>query len=153
MYTISDTDALAPIRSQRWAAFSQLLVPALKSHAPLFLVLGIHIVCAAVLTALNPGMTPPGLMTLALSFLAILGVILPLSILSLRFYHLATKVRPEHPIPALVRDMWDFLRQPDRAANGLSIVIVFIFFINIFTYLKGSVPIIQPFSWDPTFIE
>ncbi len=79
MYTISNTDAPSPIRSQRWAAFSALWIPALKSHAPLFLLLGIHIVCAAVLTAVNPGMTPPELMTLVL-FLAFLGVILPLSI-------------------------------------------------------------------------
>ena len=98
-------------------------------------------------------MTPPDLMTLALSFLAFLGVILPLSIVSLRFYHLATKVRPDHPIPALVRDVWDCLRQPDRAANGFSIVIVFVFFMNVFAYLKGSVPIVQPFAWDPTFME
>ncbi len=109
MYTISNTDASSPIRSQRWTAFSALWILALKSHAPLFLLLAIHIICAAVLTAVMPGMTPPDLMTLVL-FLAFLGVILPLSIVSLRFYHLATKVRPEHPIPALMRDVWDFLR-------------------------------------------
>ena len=45
--------------------------------------LGINIICAAVLTAVTPGMTPPGLMTLVL-FLVFLGVILPLSIVSLR---------------------------------------------------------------------
>jgi hypothetical protein len=120
---------------------------------PLFLLLAIHIACAAVLTAVTPGMTPRGFVTLALSVLTLLGVILPLSILTLRFYHLATKVRPEHPIPALARDVWDFLRQPDRAANGFSILIVIVFFINVFTYLKGTVPVVQPFAWDTTFME
>ncbi len=152
MYTITNPDSLEPIRSQRWAAFSELWIPALKSHAPLFILLAIHIICAVAITAATPGLTPPGLITLALSFATFLGVILPLSILSLRFYHLATVIKPEHPIPALIRDVWDFLRQPDRAANGLAIVIVFVFFMNVFAYLKGSVPIVQPFAWDTTFI-
>ena len=86
-------------------------------------------------------MMPPDLMTLVM-FLAFLGVILPLSILCLRFYHLAAKVRPDHPIPALLRDVWDFARQPDRAANGLSITVVFVFFMIAFAYLKVSVPIV-----------
>ena len=59
MYTISNTDASPPIRSRRWAAFSALWILALKSHAPLFLLLAIHIICAAVLIAVMPGMTPP----------------------------------------------------------------------------------------------
>jgi hypothetical protein len=153
MYSTTNPEALEPIRSRRWAAFTELWIPALKSHAPLFILLAIHIAGAAALTAVTPGMTPPGLNIIGLSFLTFLGVLVPLSILSLRFYHLVTIVKPEHPIPALLRDVWDFVRQPDRAANGLSIVLVYVFFMDVFAYLKGSVPIVQPFAWDNTFIE
>lgn len=114
---------------------------------------GIEKSCAAALTAVTPFMASPSFMTLGLSFLSFLGVILPLSILSLRFYHLVTKVKPEHPIPALVRDVWDFVRQPDRTANGFSILIIIVLFINVFTYLKGTIPVVQPFSWDTTIME
>ncbi len=153
MYMVSETETFPPIRSQRWVTFSELWIPALKSHTPLFLLLAIHIAFAAALTAVTPGMTAPDLLTFVLSLAAFLGVLMPLSILSLRFYHIATKVKPEHPARALLLDLWDFLRQPDRAANGLSIVIAFVIFMNAFAYLKSSVPIIQPFAWDDTFIE
>lgn len=154
MYTMSDSDGLAPSRgTRRWAAFTSLLAPALKGHAILFAVLAAHIAFAAGIVAVTPGLRPPGPAMLLLSFASVLGIILPLSIVSLRFYHLATKVRPKHPIPALVRDILDFLRQPNRMANALPVVAVFVVFTTVFTYLKGAVPLVQPFAWDMTFME
>jgi hypothetical protein len=36
-------------------------------------------------------------------------------------------------------------------ANGLPVVVVFIVLTTLFTYVKGAIPLIAPFSWDPGF--
>lgn len=145
----TNTHALASQPLRRWASFSALLAPALRGHAILFVLLAFHLAGAAVVTAMTPGLSAPSLIPTLMTLL----IFLPLSILSLRFFHLATRVRPEHPITALARDMGDFLRQPDRMANGLVITFVFVIFMNVFSYLKGAIPVIHPFSWDTTFME
>lgn len=153
MDTLAKTGVIAPALAGRWTAFSSLLLPALKAHAPLFAVLAAHMTLAAGLYLFVPGMALPGLVKLVLAFAAFVGVLLPLSIASLRFVHLVTEVKPKHPIPALLKDMWAFVSEPVRAANGVAIVFVFVFFMNTFTHLKGSIPIVQPFGWDETFME
>lgn len=153
MNTLAKTADAAPIRTGRWRSYCALFIPALRAHAPLFVALAAHLAFATGLYIYVPGMSMPSLLQLALAFAGFVGVFLPLSIASLRFVHLATKVKPKHPIPALIKDVWQFVSQPERAANGTAIVLVFVVFMNTFTHLKGSIPIVKPFSWDTTFME
>ena len=153
MNTLVKTANAGTTQTGKWSAFCELFFPALKAHAPLFAIVALQCAFAFGLYLIVPGMTFPGLTEFALSFAAFVFVLLPLSVASLRFYHLVTKVKPEHPIPALVKDMWAYVTTPERAANGTAIVLVFVVFMNVFAHLKGSIPIVNPFSWDSTFME
>ena len=136
-----------------WAGVVRLAHPTIRAHAPLFWLVAAQISCAAALKLAYPDMTSfdAGSFLMSLGFF-VFGII-PVSVVTLRFYHVARYLRPRHPISALARDVRAYFGSPDRFANGMIIVVLYVPFISTFSYLKSNIPNIQPFSWDATFTE
>lgn len=151
--SLATTTGMASAPSSKWQTFSSLFAPSVKAHFPLFALLFLYYAFAIVLGIATSTDTLPSLIALTLSFAGFILVLMPLSLATLRFYHLVRHVRPKHPIPALLKDMWQYVSEPRRAANGTVIVLVFVCFMSLFSNLKGLIPKIQPFSWDVTFME
>jgi hypothetical protein len=105
MSSQAKTAVSTPFESRRWTAFTALVAPAIKAHAPLLVRMALKALLVMVIYAATPKLEAPDPVMLGLSFISIIGVILPLRVVSMRFFHLATKVCPEHPLPALVRDV------------------------------------------------
>ena len=86
-----------------------------------------------------------------------LGFIVPttlLSILIMRFLHMIYYVRPEgSPTIYLAKDIWQFLSSPRRLLNAIPMIFVLIYFVLCFSTIKDAVPLVNPFSWDMTFME
>ncbi|AUX77589.1 phosphatase PAP2 family protein [Sinorhizobium fredii] len=61
--------------------------------------------------------------------------------------------RREQPTAALIKHMRDVLVRDDRYAHALHSMAIFIGMITVFATIKSTIPAINPFSWDPVFIE
>jgi hypothetical protein len=106
--------------------------------------------CAASLTlsritgvSFNVGMTA--------ALWMLFGAMVP-TYLILRFVYMLAVVRPAHPISWLVQDLRRVLTDPDRMISGLLAFTAIILFQQFFGYMKEMIPLIQPFSWDLTFL-
>ena len=76
-----------------------------------------------VLLRLRPDMVTAGNFLLGnRGFLLASVPIMLLSVFLMRFYHIARHVKPERPIPALLKDMRQFLSSGARMANGIPMV-------------------------------
>ena len=62
-------------------------------------------------------------------------------------------MKPERPIPALLKDMKEFLTSKRRIANGLPIVLIMMVFMYVFGNLKAAIPALNPFGWDTYFVQ
>lgn len=69
------------------------------------------------------------------------------------FIYLAAIVRPPKPIHRMLGDAKRVFFDWDRMATGTVAISSFVFFIGAFTFLKGTIPLLVPFSWDVTFAE
>lgn len=69
------------------------------------------------------------------------------------FVYLATVVRPKRPLQRMISDGKRVFLDRDRMASGTLALASFVFFIGAFTFLKGAIPLMVPFSWDTTFAE
>lgn len=69
------------------------------------------------------------------------------------FIYLATVVRPKRPVQRMIADGKRVFLDWDRMASGTVALMSFVFFIGAFTFLKGAIPMLMPFSWDVTFAE
>ncbi|WP_164726882.1 phosphatase PAP2 family protein [Shimia sediminis] len=69
------------------------------------------------------------------------------------FIYLATVVRPKRPLQRMISDGKRVFLDADRMASGAVALSSFVFFIGAFTFLKGTIPLLVPFSWDVTFAE
>ena len=85
-----------------------------------------------------------------------LKLMIPLFVIVLwfwRFGYMAICVRPKRPIQWFIADIKRILLDGDRIATGvlafLSVVLIF----GTYTFLKDALPLMVPYSWDPTFAE
>ncbi|MCX7643977.1 MAG: phosphatase PAP2 family protein [Rhodobacteraceae bacterium] len=80
--------------------------------------------------------------------------VLPLFLLALlvwRFLWMAVRVRPGRPIHWFLADLGRILLDPERILGGaVAFLLVLVFAVN-FTYVKGAIPDLVPFVWDPLF--
>ena len=87
----------------------------------------------------------------------LVGLIIPttlLSILIMRFLHMVYFVRPKtSPTIYLLKDMGRFLRSRARWLNAAPMIATLVYFILCFSTIKQLVPVINPFSFDMTFME
>jgi hypothetical protein len=69
------------------------------------------------------------------------------------FLYLAIWVRPKRPTQRMIADAKRLFLDRERMATGAVALLCFVFFIGAFTFLKGAIPLLVPFSWDVTFAE
>jgi len=65
-----------------------------------------------------------------------------------RLVQFALIIKPPSPGKALLADIRDFCRSPQRIANGLPIVAAMLVFNKALLELKPAIPQIKPFAWD-----
>jgi hypothetical protein len=90
-----------------------------------------------------------------LNLLQMLGAILPVFLVSMivwRFAHMLFLIGPEKPIKWLLKDLLNILLwDKDRISGGAIAIICIILITGTFTFIKATIPIINPFAWDETF--
>ena len=90
------------------------------------------------------------LLTEMLSFGLPVGVIV---IVLLRFFQYGLIEKPNSPIRAFGAETRDLLQRPSRLIAALPVFAAMIFFNKAMVELKPAIPMINPFSWDVTFME
>jgi hypothetical protein len=138
-----------PAEGQFWP----LLRLSLSAHVIYFVLVAVYYAALVVLVRSQPGTHPTNFLVMALGFVGLSLPVMLFGVALLRFYHLARFVRPEHPIPALIKDMWAFLCDRARMATGLPIVLAMLPFMYVFAEIKANIPVLLPYSWDLTFDE
>lgn len=138
---------LAPVQ------FMPLLARGMRAHNLLSLIIVGYVLAYAVLLGLHPQITA-GNLVLGIAALLLFSVpFMLISLIMLRFYHIARHVKPERPIPALLGDLKDFLTDPRRMANGLPMFLLFVGFGHIFVEFKGAIFELNGFKWDASLAQ
>ena len=123
----------------------------LVRHAGIALMV-IAVVAAAYAVSLSIGRPfNPGMVDVASMMAALLLPPFLLIILIWRFVRMAAVVRPTDPIKFLLRDLRGLVPNFDCVLDGLVLLALLSLFLSSFSYLKDSIPNIEPFSWDPIF--
>ncbi len=133
--------------------FLSLLRKSFSAHAIFIAIVGSYFTAFCFLLRLRPDVPVSDLLVTSLGFLVIAGIFVPLSVFFIRFYHTARYVKPERPIPALLKDMKQFLINRKRMANGLPIVLIMMICMYVFSNIKSSIPMLNPYSWDVYFSD
>lgn len=133
--------------------FSSLLRKSISAHAIFWLVVVSYYAGFLVLLRLRPELVPLDFLMIAAGFLLGSLPIMLVSLFLMRFYHIARHVKPERPIPALLKDLRQFLSSGARMANGIPMVIIMVIFMYVFVGVKASIPNLNPYSWDHYFSE
>ncbi len=134
-------------------SFRSLLRKSTSAHAIFWLIVVSYYAGFLVLLRLRPDLMPMGFLLIAAGFLLASVPIMLVSLLLMRFYHIARHVKPERPIPALLKDLRQFLGSGARMTNGIPMVIIMVIFMYVFVCVKASIPSLNPYSWDHYFSE
>lgn len=112
------------------------------------------IVTAYCLAALVTGWLVSGrVVSLALynqSFLTVMSAAVVSFVLGHAVYVMAF-VRPVSLTQHILTDLKENYLTPRRLLSGLTVVLLMPLFISAFTAFKSMIPLIQPFTWDPSF--
>jgi hypothetical protein len=135
------------------AGFGYLLRQSISAHSIFWAIVATYYASFLALLRLYPGVVPTGLLVSIFGFAMLSAVFITLCVFILRFYHIATRVKPERPIPALLKDMKQFLTDKKRLANGLPMVLVLTVFMYVFSNIKAAIPILHPLEWDTYFAQ
>jgi hypothetical protein len=130
--------------------FGALLRRSLNAHGIFLAIIALYYAGFVILMRLRPDMETSNFLIMALGFTAFSLPIMLLGLLFSRFYHIARYVKPEHPLPALLKDMKGYLGSRTRMANGLPMVFIMVMFMYVFVQLKSNIPVLNPFAWDTT---
>ncbi|MEQ1523917.1 MAG: hypothetical protein ABL936_21865, partial [Aestuariivirga sp.] len=135
------------------SGFPGLLRKSLSAHGIYLLIVAVYYAGFLVLLRLYPDFIPTDFIIASIGFAALSVVFIFLCVFIMRFYHIATEVKPERPIPALMKDMKQYLTSKRRMANGLPMVIIMMVFMYAFANIKAAIPILNPLAWDPYFAQ
>ena len=136
----------------RKSRFWPLLRQSLNAHGIFFAVIAIYYAGFLILLQARPDLEPSNFLLMAIGFCAFSLPVMLIGLLFTRFYHIATVVKPERPIPALLHDLKSYLTDRRRLAQGLPMVLIMVLFMYVFVELKSNIPRLNPYSWDPTFV-
>jgi hypothetical protein len=131
--------------------FLSLLRKSISAHAFFIAVVGTYFAAFMALQRLRPDVPVSDLLVTSAGFIVIACIFIPLSVFFMRFYHIARHVKPDRPIPALLKDMKQYLADKRRLANGLPIVLTMMLCMYVFSNIKSSIPMFNPYSWDVYF--
>lgn len=90
----------------------------------------------------------------ATTLISLLQLQVPLFLVILLFWRfgwMIVKVRPRRPIAWFATDLREILLDRDRIFTGIFAFLAMCLFAGSFTVCKDLIPLINPFSWDPTF--
>lgn len=133
--------------------FRSLVRKSISAHAIFGLIVVSYYAGFLVLLRLHPDLVTLNFSKIVAGFLLVSIPIMLVSVFIMRFYHVARHVKPERPIPALLKDLWQYLSSGARMANGIPMVILMVVFMYVFVGVKASVPNLNPYSWDHYFSE
>ena len=133
--------------------FLGLLRQSISAHGIYLLIVAAYYASFLVLLRLYPDFVPTNFMVAAIGFIGLSFIFIFLCVFIMRFYHIATEVKPERPIPALAQDMKQYLTSKRRLANGIPMVIIMMIFMYVFANVKAAIPILNPLSWDTYFAQ
>ena len=133
--------------------FFGLLRQSISAHGIYLLIVAVYCASFLVLLRLYPDFVPTDFLVAAIGFFGLSVLFIFLCVFIMRFYHIATEVKPERPIPALVKDMKQYLTSKRRMANGLPMVIIMMVFMYVFANVKAAIPILNPLAWDTYFAQ
>lgn len=131
--------------------FFSLLRQSISAHGIFIAIVTVYYAGFTVLLHLRPDVIPTNLLVATIGFLGLSVIFIFLCVFIMRFYHIARHVKPERPIPALAKDIKDFLVSRSRMANGLPMVMIMMVFMYVFANLKAAIPVLNPLSWDIYF--
>ena len=129
------------------SGFFGLLRKSLSAHAIFIVIVAVYNAGFLVLLHLRPDVVPTGFLVATIGFIALSVVFIFLCVFIMRFYHIASYVKPERPIPALVKDIKQYLASKNRMANGIPMVLIMMFFMYVFANVKAAIPVLNPLSW------
>jgi hypothetical protein len=143
--TVSASNLLEPPRR---VGFLALFRRSLAAHAPVATLVGAYCLGYLWLAGAVEDWRSSGIGSLAASFVLLTLPLLALSQVPLRLHHVATKLKPEHPIPALLSDLWRFFSDGRRIALGLPMIALNGVFMRQLADQKANLTAHSPFSWD-----
>ena len=91
-----------------------------------------------------------GLLMDLLCFSLPVGIIV---VVILRFVQYVFFEKPQSPIRAFAAESRDLVVRPSRLINALPVFAAMIFFNKAMVELKPAIPMINPFSWDVSFMD
>jgi hypothetical protein len=130
-----------------------LLRQSISAHGIFLAIVAAYYVGFLAVLRLYPDVIPTGFLVSVVGFAMLSAVFIILCVFILRFYHIATRVKPERPIPALLKDMKQFLTDKKRLANGIPMVLIVMVFMYVFSNIKAAIPILNPLAWDTYFAQ
>ena len=131
----------------------ELLRRSLQAHDIHIVIVGLFALSAFFAAQLAPAMQTEGVDRFFEAVFLFLPALTLLAITILRFLRLATVVRPDRPLKALILDVFAFFRDPVRQANGIPVFLITVILMKTFTFYKANIPNVIPFDLDTTFAE
>ena len=135
------------------SGFRSLLRQSISAHGIFLIIVAAYYAGFFILLRLRPDVVPTDFLVATIAFIGLSVVFIFLSVFIMRFYHIATQVKPERPIPALAQDMKQFLLSKRRMANGIPMVLIMMVFMYVFANIKAAIPVLNPLAWDTYFSE
>ncbi|WP_424833238.1 phosphatase PAP2 family protein [Ruegeria sp.] len=83
----------------------------------------------------------------------ILTILMLASFFSWRFAYAIFAVKPKKPIQWMIADTRRLLSDRDRLADTITGLACAVVVIVTFSYIKGEIPAINPYTWDPIFAQ
>ena len=133
--------------------FLSLLRKSISANVIFVAVVAAYYAAFSILLRLRPDMLVTDMLLAFVGFLTISVIFISLSVFIMRFYHIARYVKPDRPIPALLKDMKQFFTDRKRMANGIPIVLTMMVCMYVFSNIKSSIPMLNNFSWDMYFAD
>src|SRR3990170_3839234 len=103
------------------AGSGSLLRQSISAHGIFLAIVAAYYASFLILLRLYPDIVPADFLMSVIGFTMLSAGFIILCVFILRVYHIATRLKPERPIPALLKDMKQFLTNKNRQANGLPI--------------------------------
>ncbi|SLN32357.1 hypothetical protein PEL8287_01528 [Roseovarius litorisediminis] len=137
--------------SSGWTLRDNPLVQAYSRNKVLFGLIAVHLLAGV---GISIALSIPFKSTAVPNLLRLLTTFVPLFLAGLvcwRFIYMARHVRPAKPIHWLLGDIRNTLLEPGRMSGGVISFLGIILFASTFAFIKDTIPLINPFSWDPFF--
>jgi PAP2 superfamily len=135
------------------AGFLHTLRKSFGAHGVFLFPVSLYCVAYALLEHARPDTPMSGLFPGVVIVLITLVIFFLVSLLIMRFYHIARYVKPESPGRELMRDMKRYLSDRQRLANGAPIMLVMAVMAFIFSEIQGSTLALNPNTWDVEFAQ